>query len=153
MTFIIVAMVVLSTETGQENGLIGISTAVLRAERLTVTAVRIMTAAGSLIMTARGDVMAAGRMSMAGFAAMMLRMYVCTGHSFGESRNEGTARSLAGVHVETYDTHTVPYDEQHSAYFHPNSFHLPANQPCPHRTPSCKITNFLPNHKKSYNFQ
>ena len=46
---------------------------------------------------------------------MMLRMNIGTFQSTDESSYEGTAAGIACMHVESYDTETVPYDKQHCA--------------------------------------
>jgi len=54
---------------------------------------------------------------------MMLRMDVLTCESFGKGGDESAACAIAGVHIEAYDTHAVPYSQKHGAYFHHNTFH------------------------------
>ena len=108
--------IVFRTATGKDYNLIGIRAACLQIDRflrirsVMTTAIRFLMRAGSLLMAAQGLVVRTCWFFMMSPAAMMLRMDVRTGHAFSESRHKGTAGTLAGVHVKTYDTHAVPYD-------------------------------------------
>lgn len=112
--------VIICTTACEEDHLVGIRTAFSRSHRgprlLSVTAPALlsMTTAASIMMT--------------GSSAVMVRVYVSAGHAFRESRHENTSGTHAGVHIEAYDTHAVPYNQKHSAYFHQYSFHLSVNQ-------------------------
>lgn len=57
-------------------------------------------------------------------AAMMLGMDVLTRETFDKRHDETFAASAAGMHTEPYDTHRVPYYQQHCCHLCHKAFHL-----------------------------
>ena len=54
----------------------------------------------------------------------MLRMDVFAGHSLKESHDKTPAAAVASMHIESYDTHKVPYNQQRCKYLCANFLHL-----------------------------
>jgi len=51
-------------------------------------------------------------------------MNVFAGHPFKESHDKTSAAAVASMHIESYDTHKVPYDQQRRKYLCANFLHL-----------------------------
>lgn len=56
--------------------------------------------------------------------ASVFRMDILTAEAFDEGNHKTPAAAAAGMHVKTYDTHRVPYDQQQCGNLCKQSFHL-----------------------------
>ena len=54
---------------------------------------------------------------------MMFGMYILTFSTYNLIIYERTATFPACMHIKSYDTHTVPYDQHKCGYFHDHSSH------------------------------
>ena len=53
----------------------------------------------------------------------MFRMDIPAIRTLKNSHDKTFSARHAGMHIKTDDTHTVPYDQQHSGYFHHDFSH------------------------------
>lgn len=86
-------------------------------------------------------VMSAAAIMVVGCPAVVFRMNISTGQALSKGCHIHTSCLIAGVHMEAYDTHTVPYCDKHRRYFHHNTFHI-----------NCQRYNFLSKEQKITHF-
>lgn len=83
-------------------------------ETLMAGAIFMMVLAAGLLMAVTANLLVAD----------MSGMDIGTGQATDESSDKAASARIAGMHIETYDTETVPQDKQHSAESDKSILHI-----------------------------
>ena len=111
---ILMAVVILRSASGDCQNHMIIRTAAGRMETLMADAIFMMVLAAGLLMVVTANLLVAD----------MSGMDIGTGQATDESSDKAASARIAGMHIETYDTETVPQDKQHSAESDKSILHI-----------------------------
>lgn len=108
------AVVILRSASGDCQNHMIIRTAAGRMETLMADAIFMMVLAAGLLMAVTANLLVAD----------MSGMDIGTGQATDKSSDKAASARIAGMHIETYDTETVPQDKQHSAESDKSILHI-----------------------------